>query len=86
MEHTDKDRIDEALRLLIQASREQKMDFSQFIGLLYEQFLDEEGGHLQKVQEIASRVNKSAHEKPWIYVATAVLGGFIAGLFWRRRE
>lgn len=80
------DPVNEALRLLIDASHTQKMDFMPFVGLLYDQFLEGEGDHLKKVREIAASVNKGAHEKPWIYVATAVLSGFIAGLFFRRRE
>lgn len=86
MQHElDEEQVTEALRLLVRAAREKKADFVEFVSELYDNFMDDHK-EVHKIKKIMCSVNKSAHDKPWLYAGVLTLGGFLLGVFWRRRE
>jgi ElaB/YqjD/DUF883 family membrane-anchored ribosome-binding protein len=84
--HPEQDKLDQILQLLMQASDEKKIDIKQYVGQLYENIKNAEDQATVKVKEAATTVDKHVHEKPWVYVAAAALGGLIIGLFCHRRS
>jgi len=79
-------KLDQILSLLLEASHEKKVDLKQYVAGLYENLKSAEEAASSKLKEAAGTVDQSAHEKPWIYIAGAALGGFIIGLFCHRRS
>lgn len=84
--HNEDSKLDQVLELLIEASNEKKVDLKHYVENLYENLKNAEEAATSKVKEAATKVNDSAHEKPWIYIGAAALGGFIIGLFCHRRS
>lgn len=84
--HNENSKLDQILALLIEASGEKKVDLKHYVADLYKNLKSAEEAATSKVKEAAHSVDKSAHDKPWIYVAAAALGGFIIGLFCNRRS
>ena len=81
---TGNDKVDQALRLLMQASGDKPMSLSECLGEICSNIQKAEHLAHDKIRESADRLNKNMHQKPWIYIATAALSGLIIGIFWRR--
>jgi ElaB/YqjD/DUF883 family membrane-anchored ribosome-binding protein len=81
---TGNEKVDQALVLLMQASRERQMGLGECIVELGKNFCTAEALAEDKIKESVSSINNHVHKRPWIYIATAALGGFVIGLFCRR--
>jgi ElaB/YqjD/DUF883 family membrane-anchored ribosome-binding protein len=84
--HNEDNKLDQVLQLLLDASHDKKDDLKHYVTRLYERAKNAEEIAANKVKETAVTIDKSAHEKPWIYVGAAALGGFVVGLLCHRRS
>jgi len=83
----------DALEKRLGGQDKRKADLKQYAARLLENVMRVEKKAEAKVKEAAAKAVKTAHkvdehvhEKPWIYVAGAAVGGLILGLVCRRRS
>lgn len=79
-------KIQQALELLEEASREKHVELQKVISDLYAKVQEAEHVAKDTVKSAAIGIDKSVHEKPWHYIISAALGGLVIGLFCRSRH
>jgi ElaB/YqjD/DUF883 family membrane-anchored ribosome-binding protein len=88
MKNEDNNKLDQILELVIKANKNRDHERIDNLKKYMARILATVGKQksIKKIKDTAERVNDHVHEKPWLYIGGAALGGLLIGFFTHKRK